>query len=185
MKNMLIRTATLTFAALAAMMPSPAQTAAPQQNAAPGRGTGGGRKENLDLASAKKMAVAVETAAGAAGEHVAICIMDSNGEVVLTERMDHLNDRIPLATAQGKARAVLLLGVSTGQMADAMRDHKPIAATLTPPPIAAGGGEITLMRGGLPIMKEGKMIGAIAVGGSSSESDEKYAQMGIDALQTK
>jgi uncharacterized protein GlcG (DUF336 family) len=148
----------------------------------PGRG-GGSRVENLDIASAKKMAAAVEAAAGAANEHVAICVMDANGEVVLLERMDHMADRIPLATAQGKARAVLLMGVSTGQMADAIRDHKPIPATLTAPPIAAGGGEITLMRGGLPIMKDGKMIGAIAVGGSSSESDEKYAQLGVEALK--
>ena len=146
-------------------------------------GRGGGRVEYMDIASAKKMAAAVEAAAGAANEHVAICIMDANGELVLVERMDHMADRIPVATAQGKARAVLLMGVSTGQMADAIREHKPIPANLTAPPIAAGGGEITLMRGGLPIVKDGKMIGAIAVGGSSSESDEKYAQLGIDALK--
>ena len=66
-------------------------------------------------------------------------------------------------------------------IADAQRDKKPVTATITPLPIGGGGGEITVMRGGLPIMKDGKMIGSIGVGGSASEEDEAFAQIGIDA----
>ena len=165
-------------------VPSVAQNAAPGgQGGGGGRGPGPGRPHTMDLATAKKMLAAAEAAAVAANDHIAICIMDTNGDVVLSERMDTLPDSIPIFTSQGKANAVLLLGIPTGQAADAIREHKPISANLTAPGIARPGGEITLMRGGLPIMKDGKLIGSIGVGGSSSDNDEKYGQIAIDALK--
>ena len=41
---------------------------------------------------------------------------------------------------------------------------------------------MTIQQGGLPIMKNGKIIGAIGAGGSASANDEKFAQAGIDAM---
>jgi glc operon protein GlcG len=157
------------------------------QNAQQGAQGGGGNRpppgppHTMDLASAKKLVAAAEAAATALNDHVAICVMDTNGDVVLSERMDGLRDRVPLSTSQGKARAVLIFGIPTGQIADAQRDKKPITAMITTPT----SGDLTVMRGGLPIMKDGKMVGSIGVGGSATESDEKYAQAGIDALQSK
>ena len=109
-----------------------------------------------------------------------MCVMDMNGDVVAFERMNG-TDRIPLATSQGKARTVLMFGMSTGSIADAQRDKKPVVATVNALPIGGGGGEMTFLRGGLPILKDGKMIGSIGVGGSASEQDEHFAQVGIDA----
>jgi glc operon protein GlcG len=176
--------------ALAAMLGTPQSNA---QNQMQGQGggmpaQGGARQQDqgppqtMDLASARKMVAAAEAAAVAKNQHVAICVMDSNGDVVLQERMDGV-PHIPTVTAQGKARAVILFGMSTGQIADAIKDKKPIDATVKAPPVGAGGGEITVMRGGLPIMKDGKIIGAIAVGGSASEEDEAFSQAGLDALK--
>lgn len=62
-----------------------------------------------------------------------------------------------------------------------MRSGKPISATLTPP--LAGNWEVTIQQGGLPIVKNGKVIGAIGAGGSASANDEKFAQAGIDAVE--
>ena len=161
--------------------PSNAQNAPPvQQQAAATPPTP--PPQTMDLVMARKMAVMAEAAAAAMNQHVAVCVMDTNGDVVLLERMDG-GTRVPVNAAQGKARSVLLFGVPTGQIADAMRDKKPLSTT--PKALPAGGGEITLFRGGLPIMKDGKMIGAIGVGGSTSENDEKYAQAGIDAAMAK
>jgi uncharacterized protein GlcG (DUF336 family) len=138
------------------------------------------RGQSMDLTTAKKMVAAVEAAAAAKKQNIAVCVMDANGDVVSFERMNG-TDRIPLATSQGKARAVLMFGIPTGMIADAQRDKKPVTAAISALPIGGGGGEITLMRGGLPIMKDGKMIGSIGVGGSASEEDENFAQIGIDA----
>ena len=138
--------------------------------------------QTMDLATAKRMVFAAETAATAMNAHVAICVLDSNGDVVFYERMDTAPSRA-VTSAQGKARAALLFGLPTTQVADAMRGAKPISATLTPP--VAGNWEITIQQGGLPIIKDGKVIGAIGAGGSAPANDEKFAQAGIDAAMGK
>src|SRR5579864_3938635 len=62
--------------------------AAPQ--AAPqGRGQQpAGPPQTMDLATAKKMIAGAEAAAAAMNQHVSICVLDTNGDVVLFERMD-------------------------------------------------------------------------------------------------
>jgi glc operon protein GlcG len=139
-------------------------------------------KQNMDLATAKKMAAAAEAAATTANAHVAISIVDANGELVYFERMDGAALR-PVVTSQGKARAALMFGVPSKEVQDAMVAGKPINATLTAP--VAGAWELTIQQGGLPILKDGKVIAAIGCGGSAPANDEKFAQAGIDALSGK
>ena len=140
----------------------------------------GSRPHTMDLASAQKMVAAVEAAAEAADEQAAICVMDTSGDIVVFERMDQTN-RIPVGTAEGKARAVLMFGIPTAEVAPALRN--PVPLQVTAPPIGGSGGVITIMSGGLPIYKDGKMIGSIGVGGADSKeaADPKLAQIGIDA----
>lgn len=64
--------------------------------------------QTIDLAIAKKMVAAAEAAATAMNAHVAICVVDSNGDVVFFERMDMAAPRA-VTSSQGKARAALLL----------------------------------------------------------------------------
>jgi uncharacterized protein GlcG (DUF336 family) len=141
-----------------------------------------GPPQMIDLATAKKMIAGAEAAAIARNEHVAITVMDGRGDMVAFERMDTLNT-IPVSTSQGKAHAVLIFGVPTGEIADDMRAGKPVPATVKAP--LAGAESLSLMRGGLPIMKDGKMIGSIACGGSQTEQDEPICQAGIDAAFPK
>jgi glc operon protein GlcG len=149
-------------------------------NGGGGGGLAGSRPQTMDLALAQKMAAAVESAADDAGEQAAVCIMDTTGDIVVFERMDETN-RIPVGTAEGKARAVLMFGIPTGDVASALRS--PVPLQVTAPPIGGSGGVITIMRGGLPIYRNGKMIGAIGVGGADSKDagDEQLAQIGIEA----
>ena len=77
-----------------------------------------------------------------------------------------------------------MFGIPTRDIAQAIADKKPVSASVKAPPIGYGG-EITVMRGGLPIIKDGVLIGSIAAGGSASENDEKFAQAGIDAINAK
>jgi glc operon protein GlcG len=138
--------------------------------------------QTMDLATAKRMVFAAETAATAMNAHVAICVLDSNGDVVFYERMDTAASRAVIS-AQGKARAALLFGLPTAQIAEAMRGSKPVSVTLAPP--VAGNWELTFQQGGLPIIKDGKVIGAIGASGSATANDEKFAQAGIDATMGK
>jgi len=192
MRKILFAVTTFAFVACLATFPVVAQNApsaqAPQQGAQGGPGGLGGpgmasAPQTMDLATAKKMVAAAEAAAAAANSHVAICVMDTNGDVVFFERMDGA-PTIAVVTSQNKARAVLLFGMATGKIAEAMQANKPVTANITAQPME-GGGAVTLMRGGLPIFKDGKLIGAIGAGGSASENDEKFAQAGVDAINAK
>lgn len=148
----------------------------------PGGGGGGmgGRPQTMDLATAQKIADAVQAAAEGADEQPAICIMDTNGDIVLFERIDETN-RIPVGTAEGKARAALMFGVPTAEVAAAQRN--PVPLQVTPPPVGGSFGPISIMSGGLPIYKNGKMIGVIGVGGADAKdaNDTVLAKMGIEA----
>jgi len=136
-------------------------------------------KPGVDAATAKKMVAAAEAAALAANAAVAIAVVDGNGDLVYFERMDGASARA-VTSSQGKARAALLLGVPTKAAQDAIAAGKPLPVTLTTPP--AGAWEITIGQGGLPILKDGKVIAAMGCGGSLPANDEKFCQAGIDAM---
>jgi glc operon protein GlcG len=51
-----------------------------------------------------------------------------------------------------------------------------------PAAAAANGGKITTLRGGLPIIIDGQVIGAIGVGGGSGEQDFEVAEAGVAEL---
>ena len=150
---------------------------------------GGGRGQaapakpvGVDAATAKRMIAAAEAAALAANAPVAIAIVDGNGDLVYFERMDGASARA-VTSSQGKARAALLLGVPTKEAQDSIAAGKPLPVTLTAPP--AGAWELTIGQGGLPIMKDGKVVAAIGCGGSLPANDEKFCQAGIDAMKSK
>jgi glc operon protein GlcG len=137
------------------------------------------RPMGIDVATAKKMVAAAEAAAVAANAQVAIAVVDANGDLVYFERMDGASARA-VTSSQGKARAALLFGLPTKEVQDAMNAGKPISVTVTNP--AAGAWETTIGQGGLPIMKDGKVVAAIGCGGSLPANDEKFAQAGINAM---
>ena len=149
----------------------------------PGGAGGGGRggaPAQLDFATAKKAVDATEAAAVAANVKVAIAVVDANGDLVYFRRMDGTAG-IPVTASQAKARAAILFGVPTKSLQDAVTAGTPVSATVTP--AAATGAPIMAVQGGLPILKGGKVIGAIGVGGSTSQNDEIFAQAGIDAIK--
>jgi len=154
------------------------------------QGGGGGQRgggaapaappQNIDLATAKKMVAAAEAAAVAANAKNGIAVVDANGDLVFFERMDGAAARA-LTSAEGKARAAVLFGMPTKEVRDAANAGTPVSARIIVP--AAGAWELTVQQGGLPIIKDGKVIGGIGSGGSSAANDEKFAQAGLDAVK--
>ncbi len=166
---------------IAAVMMSGSVHAQAPAGAGGGAGRGGapaGVPASIDLTTAKRMAAASEAAAKAANASVAVVIVDANGDLVYFERMDGTSSRA-VVLSQGKARAALLFGLPTKTVQDAAAAGKPVSAQVTVPP--GGGNEITIIQGGLPVMKDGKIVAAIATGGSTGANDEKFAQAGLDA----
>lgn len=149
-----------------------------QTSPRPAGGQQPSRPQTIDLATAKKMVAAAEQEALKANAKVGISVVDSNGDLVLSERIDGASTR-GMTSSQGKARAALLFGLPTKQVQDAIAAGKPVQATVN---TASASSELVVNQGGLPIIKDGKVIGAIGVGGSASSEDERFAQTGIDAV---
>jgi uncharacterized protein GlcG (DUF336 family) len=65
--------------------------------------------------------------------------------------------------------------------------RKPSAASGIPPQITAEiasvtSGKFTTLPGGQPLLKSGKVVGGIGVGGGKGDQDEAVAQSGVQAL---
>ncbi len=118
------------------------------------------------------------TTALKANAKVGIAVVDANGDLVLSERIDGASAR-GVASSQGKARAALLFGLPTKEVKDSIDAGKPVSAIITIPVADPNG--LVINQGGLPILKDGKVVGGIGVGGSASSEDERFAQAGLDA----
>jgi glc operon protein GlcG len=171
----------LAFATYHAMAQGGAPAAPQGQGQAGGGGRGGQQAppvQGIDLATAKKMVAAAEAAATAANVKVGIAVVDVNGDLVDFVRMDGASAR-GVTSAQGKARAAILFGMSGKAVQEAAAAGTPISMKVTTPP--AGAWEVTIQQGGLPVIKDGKVVAAIGVGGANI--DEPVAQAGLDALK--
>jgi glc operon protein GlcG len=139
-----------------------------------------GTPARLDLARAQKALAAAQAVAAAADVHVAIAVVDANGDLVAFLRNDGAPS-LAVTTSQGKARAAILFGVRTKLVQDAIAKHQPLTVRVTAPQLGAW--ELTPMQGGVPIFQDGKLLGAVGVGGSAPPMDEHIAQAGVDAIQ--
>jgi glc operon protein GlcG len=128
----------------------------------------------ITLDDAKRAMAAAELEAAKNSWQVAITILDSGGNLVMFHKFD--NTQLASITAsEGKARTALTFKRPSKALDDA---------------IAAGGAglrllaikDITPLEGGLPIMVDGKIVGAIGVSGALSSQDAQVAKIGADAL---
>jgi len=121
----------------------------------------------ITLAQAKRMAAAVEAAAAKdQDDSYVLAIVQPNGELVYFEKADD-STYISIEWAQAKARMAALYRSPSGNL----------------PP---GGGTLPAampLPGGLPIVYQGKTIGAIGISGAERGGDVGLAQTGIAALR--
>jgi glc operon protein GlcG len=130
-------------------------------------------KKVLTLEIARKVVAAAE--AEAARNHLAgvVAVVDDGGWPILIERMDHAAYLASVELAPGKARTAALFKKSSQALEDAI-NHGRVAA------VTARG--FTEMQGGLPIVVDGEVIGAIGASFDTPEHDVQIAQAGLAAV---
>ncbi len=139
--------------------------------------------QGIDEATAKRIAETAQAAAVAAGARVAIAVVDMNSDLVHFIRMDGAATRA-VGASQGKARAVVLFGMPSKAIADAIAAGRPLSTTVTP--TGTQGIDLWTVQGGLPIVRNGRIVAAIGVGGGAgSAQDEQFAQAAIDAFEAR
>jgi uncharacterized protein GlcG (DUF336 family) len=132
-----------------------------------------GEKKVLTLAAAKRIAAAAEAEAKARKATVVIAIVDDGGHLLLLERLDD-TQVASVEVGIGKARTAAIFRRPSKVFEHQVRDGR-VAALALP--------GATPLQGGLPIVHEGKVIGAIGVSGNTPQEDEDIARAGASAFR--
>src|SRR5438132_12085463 len=122
-----------------------------------------GTTKFITLEAAKQMMVAGETEARKNGWNVAITVVDANGGLIMFQKLDETQPG-SIAVSQGKARTSALFKRPTKAMEEMITGGKTAF-------LAIDG--IIPIQGGLPVIADGKVIGAIGVSGVMSAQDEQ------------
>lgn len=131
----------------------------------------------INLEAAKKAAALAIAEARKNNWNMAVAILDIGGELVYFEKMDGIQTG-SVRVAIGKGRSAALYKRPTKAWQDV---------------VAAGGAGLRILglegavpiEGGLPLLVDGKIVGAIGVSGGSSDQDGVVATAGAGALAVK
>ena len=131
-------------------------------------------KKVLTLDAAKKIAAAAEAEATKRKATVVIVVVDDGGHLLLLERLDE-TQVASVEVGIGKARTAAIFRRPSKVFEDQVRDGR-VAALALP--------GATPLQGGVPIIYEGKVIGAIGVSGNTPQEDEDIAKVGAASAAT-
>jgi uncharacterized protein GlcG (DUF336 family) len=132
---------------------------------------------SISVENAKKAAAAALAEAVKNHWTMAVAVVDPNGTLIYYEKMD--NTQLGSATvAVEKARSAALFKRPTKAFQDALPAPGP------PPGIRILGlpGAVPI-EGGIPLVADGKIVGAIGLSGDSSDNDGKCAQAGAATIK--
>lgn len=128
-------------------------------------------KKVLTLAVAKRIAEAAEAEAYKRGSTIVIVVVDEGGHLLVLERLDD-TQVASVEVGIGKARTAAIFRRPSKVFEDQVREGR-VAALALP--------GATPLQGGIPIIFEGKVIGAIGVSGNTHQEDEDIAKVGAAA----
>ena len=128
----------------------------------------------VSLEQAKKVLAGAEAEARKNQWSMVIAVLDSGGHLVMLERMDG-TQLSSIEAAKDKAYSAVLYRRPTKVFQDL---------------VGKGGPNLRLLRlsgaspleGGIAILVDGKIVGAVGVSGATSEQDAQVAKAGADAL---
>ncbi len=128
----------------------------------------------ISLAQAKKVMAGAETEAKKNNWNQVIAVLDSGGHLVMLERLDG-TQLGSIEVAKDKASSAVLYRRPTKVFQDLFGQGGPNLRYLR----LSGASPF---EGGIPILVDGKIVGAIGVSGAASEQDAQVAEAGADAL---
>ena len=129
-------------------------------------------KMNLELA--KKLIERAEEEANKLNIPMVISIVDESGNFIACHRMDDAL-LVSVDIAQNKAWTSVAMKMSTEELAQLVGEGKELYGINT-----TNNGRIVVFGGGIPLWKNGKIIGAIGVSGGSVEEDIQVAQAAVN-----
>jgi len=135
----------------------------------------------LNLAGAEQIISAAKHKAAEMKVNVNIAVVDDGGHLLAFARMDQARPA-SATTALTKAVAAATMRLPTGPIRRGDAEPDLLLNLSLQNAAAAGGGKMTGLLGGLPIVVDGQVIGAVGVGGGTGEQDTEVGRAGIESL---
>ncbi|MFF0136932.1 heme-binding protein [Streptomyces sp. NPDC005227] len=130
----------------------------------------------LTIEDAEVLVTAARRAAETAGVRVSVTVLDAGGHL-LAFRRDDQAVLISGETSTRKAYTALQLGSATADLVDAVQPgglFHTLPTALDRP--------LLFIAGGVPLHREGRLIGAIGVGGGMPDQDHGFAVAAVESL---
>lgn len=127
----------------------------------------------ITLQTAQEVVSSAVEKATAEGWPGVIAVTDPAGNLLAFARMDDAAVPAGVTIAPGKARTAALFARPSGDLENAINGPRAAAAT-------AGG--FVMMKGGLPLIVDGQVVGAIGVSADTPDHDQAIAEAGVAAL---
>ncbi|MEO8039259.1 MAG: heme-binding protein [Betaproteobacteria bacterium] len=132
-------------------------------------------KKALTLEAAMKIAAAAEAEAAKNNWNVCVSIVDEGGHLVLLHKRDNTQFGSIDVSIQ-KAHTAAGFKRPTKVFEDAIAGGRTAILGIE---------EVLPLEGGLPLVFDGQVVGAIGVSGATSQQDGQVAKAGADALLTQ
>ena len=141
-----------------------------------GRGPTASQVAGLTLAAARVMIAAAEAEARAMRVAMTVAVVDSGGQLVAFERMDGA-DLVTVGLAQDKAWTALMNRMPTGDLAPLVQPGAEFYGYES-----IGRGRTIVFAGGLPLLRDGVLVGGVGVSGGSSAEDQRAVETAAAAF---
>ncbi len=133
--------------------------------------------ESLDLQDARRIIAAATQKAQQIGQPMCIAVVCAGGHLLAFERMPNAWMG-SIDIAQKKAFTSRAFDITTQDLGKNSQSGDQFFGIH-----ASNDGKIMIFAGGIPIKKDGKVIGAIGVSGGAGEQDHAVAEAGIAEIQ--
>jgi uncharacterized protein GlcG (DUF336 family) len=130
----------------------------------------------ITLEEAQRIISAAEEKARQMGQPMNIAVMDAGRNLVAFHRMDGAWVA-STDIAIDKAFTSAGRGLTTRKIGEMAQPGQPLFGINT-----TNGGRIVIFAGGVPLMRDGEVIGAVGVSGGTVDEDEEVAEAGVAAL---
>ncbi len=140
------------------------------------RGPTASQSTGMTLGAARAIVAAGQAAARALGVAMTLAVVDSGGQLVAFERMDGA-DLVTIGLAQDKAWTALMNRMPTRDLAPLVQPGGDFYGYES-----IGRGRTIVFAGGMPLQRDGVLVGGVGVSGGSLAEDQTAVDAAVAAF---
>ena len=140
------------------------------------RGPTASQAAGLTLAAARAAIDAVQAEARSMGVAMSCAVVDSGDQLVAFERMDAA-DLVGITLALDKAYTALVNRMPTRDLAPIVQPGAEFYGY-----DSAAGGRMIVFAGGMPLERDGVLVGAVGVSGGDADQDKRAVEAAVRAF---